>query len=95
MKREDVSLNQGSELDPADDAPDLTTLDLDSGEWFIGGRKVTPEEGKAAFRKALGAQVTISLDSDVAEYFQASAGREGIETAVNRFLRDHISREAP
>ncbi|HYA41515.1 MAG TPA: hypothetical protein VEF34_09445 [Syntrophobacteraceae bacterium] len=94
MKRKDVSLNQSSALDPGDDAPDLTTLDLDSGEWFIGDRKVTPEEGKAAFRKALGAQVTISLDSDVAEYFQASAGKEGIEAAVNRVLRKHIGKAA-
>jgi len=95
MKRKDISLNQSSGLDPEDDAPDLTTFDLDSGEWFIGDRKVTPEEGKAAFRKALQTQVNVPLDSDVAEYFKEKAGREGIQAAVNRVLREHISREAP
>ena len=94
MKEKDVSLNQGSDLDPEDDAPDLTTLDLNKGEWFIGEKKVTPEEGKAAFRKALQEQPTISIDSDVAAYFRLKAGKEGIEAAVNQFLRKHIKEEA-
>ena len=94
MKRKEASLNQSSVLDPDDDAPDLTTFDLDSGEWFIGDRKVTSEEGKAAFMKALQAQVSVPLDSDVAEYFKEKVGREGIQAAVNRVLREHIRREA-
>ena len=87
-------MNQSSVLDPEDDAPDLTTLDLDKGEWYIGDKKVTPEEGKAAFKKAMEQQATVLLDPDIAEYFQSKAGGEGIEAAVNRFLRERISGEA-
>ena len=91
MSGKDITMNQNSVLDPEDDAPDLTTLDLDKGEWYIGDKKVTPEEGKAAFKKAMEQQSTVLLDPDIAEYFQSKAGREGIEAAVNRFLRERIS----
>lgn len=84
-----------SGINPEDDAPDLTTIDLSKGWFETGGRRVSEEEGKAAFRKALKEHVNVSLDSDVAQYFQASAGREGIQAAVNRVLREHISREVP
>ncbi len=93
MIEKDVPSNQRSALNPEDDAPNLTTLDLDSGEWFIGDRKVTPEEGKAAFRKHLREHVSVSLDADIAEYFQTKVGKDGIDAAVNRVLRVHTGSE--
>ena len=46
-------MNPDSTLDPEDDAPDLATLGLNGGEWSVGNGKVSLEEGKAAFRRAL------------------------------------------
>ena len=42
-------------IDP-DDAPELTGEEMDRPDavWSIGGRQVTPAEGKAAFRAMLG-----------------------------------------
>ena len=41
-------------VDP-DDAPELTGEEMDRPDavWAIGGQQVTPDEGKAAFRKML------------------------------------------
>jgi uncharacterized protein (DUF4415 family) len=92
-EKENISTNS-SVLDPEDDAPDLTTLDLSKGWFERGGERISDEDGMAAFRKALEGQATITIDSDIAAYFRAKAGEEGIETAINRFLRERISLEA-
>jgi len=94
MKGKEHITANSSVLDPEDDAPDLTALDLSKGWFERDGKRMSDEEGKAAFRKALEEQATITIDSDIAAYFQAEAGREGIEAAVNKFLREHIGLEA-
>jgi uncharacterized protein (DUF4415 family) len=94
MKEKENTSTNSSVLDPEDDAPDLTTLDLSKGWFERGGECINDEEGRQAFGKALEEQQTITIDSDIAAYFQARAGREGIETAVNRFLRERINLEA-
>lgn len=95
MSAKDISMQQNSILDPADDAPDLTTLDLESGEWYIGERKVTAEEGKAAFRKAFAgfeaepkASVTLRVDREVLEWFKRQG--KGYQKRMNAVLKAYV-----
>jgi uncharacterized protein (DUF4415 family) len=84
---------KSSWVDP-DDAPEITEADMERGEWFIGGVKVPPEEGKAAFREMLGKkQVNMLLDRQVIEYFKAKAGGRGYQTLINETLKQVIERE--
>ncbi len=48
-------------VDP-DDAPELTGEEMDRPDavWSIGGRRVTPDEGKAAFRAMLNVEGSVS-----------------------------------
>jgi uncharacterized protein (DUF4415 family) len=78
-----------------DDAPELTKEALANARWAIGGTEVTPEEGKAAFRKALQRgrppvaaprkMVSLRLEPDVLAALRAT-GR-GWQTRVNDLLR--------
>ena len=36
-----------------DEIPELTDESVERGRWFVAGSEASPEEGKAAFRKAL------------------------------------------
>lgn len=84
---------KSSWVDP-DDAPEITKADMERGEWFIGDLKVTPEEGKAAFREMLGKkQVNMMLDVTVIEHFKAKAGGRGYQTLINETLKQTMERE--
>ena len=81
-------------VDP-DDYP-LTGEELDrpDGVWKIGGKKVSPARGKAAFRELLGKkQVNMMLDKSVVAHFKAKAGGRGYQTMINQALRDAMQRE--
>lgn len=82
-------------VDP-DDAPELTGKELDrpDGVWRIGGKRVSPERGKVAFRKLLGkTQVNMMLDKSVVAHFKAKAGGRGYQTLINRTLHEAMDRE--
>ena len=77
-------------VDP-DDAPDLTEFnpDLDKGTWHVGGKKVTAEEGIAAFRdRVTKKQVNMMLDQDIINHFKRLAGGRGYQTLINQTLRE-------
>src|ERR1700739_3981149 len=78
-------------VDP-DDAPQLTGKEIHRADarWRIGGKDVSAEEGKVAFRAALRAgktRVNIHLDNDVIAYFKEKAGERGYQTLINAALR--------
>lgn len=84
-------------IDP-DDAPELTDDFFDQGEWKIGDRPVSPQEGGAALRKALSRgrpkaehpklALTVRYDADVIEAFKATG--KGWQTRMNAALRDWL-----
>jgi uncharacterized protein (DUF4415 family) len=102
----------GSNLDRVDahevkaeefeEIPELTDESVKRGRWFVAGSEASPEEGKAAFRKALKRgrpkasapkiSTTIRLDAEVLEAFRATG--PGWQTRLNRVLRDWL-REHP
>ena len=68
--------------DDRDEYPGVTQADLD----------------RAAFRVGLGPvprkqRITISLDTNVVEYFKAKAGKRGYQTLINETLRRATERE--
>ena len=81
-----------------DDAPELTTKSLATGQWTVGGRPVSPEEGRAAFRQAMKrgrprsesprTMVSLRLEQDVLAALRAT-GR-GWQTRVNALLREAV-----
>jgi len=81
-------------VDP-DDAPALTGEELrrPGGKWRIGGREVSSEEGKAAFRKVLKGKtrVNIHLDNEVILHFRSKAGERGYQTLINAALRKEVA----
>ena len=94
MNVKDVTTKNSSVLNPEDEAPDLTTLDLSKGWFERNGQRISDEEGKAAFRAMLGKrQVNMYLDVEVIEYFKAKAGGRGYQTLINETLRQAIERE--
>ena len=94
MNVKDVTTKNSSVLNPEDEAPDLTTLDLSKGWFERNGQRISDEEGKAAFRTMLGKrQVNMYLDVEVIEYFKAKAGGRGYQTLINETLRQAIERE--
>lgn len=84
--------------DEYEDIPELTDELLERGKWMIGGKEVSAEEGRAAFRKASKrgrpkaakpkVSTTIRLDADVLDAFK-SFGR-GWQTRLNDALRDWL-----
>lgn len=85
-----------------DDAPELTGEEVDHGVWRIGEKVVSPEEGKAAFAKALRGRppvaaprkaINIRLSQDVLESFKATG--KGWQTCVNEALRDWLKTHNP
>jgi len=86
------------QTDEYDEIPELTEEDFERGKWYVGGKEVGAEEGKAAFRKALKrgrpksqstkAVTTIRLDEDVLAAFKAT-GR-GWQTRMNDALRQWL-----
>jgi uncharacterized protein (DUF4415 family) len=80
----------------ADDAPDLTGAELSQrgAMWKMGGKRVSPAKGKAAFRAILGKrQVNMMLDNVVIDHFKRRAGGRGYQTLINEALRESIARE--
>jgi uncharacterized protein (DUF4415 family) len=77
-------------VDP-DDAPEFTGDELlrPDVKWRIGGKEVSPEEGKAAFREALHgkSRVNTHIDNDLIAYYKAKAGSRGYQTLINSALR--------
>lgn len=81
-----------------DDAPELTTKSLATGQWTVGGRPVSPEEGRAAFRQAMKrgrprsqaprTMVSLRIEQDVLAALRAT-GR-GWQTRVNALLREAV-----
>lgn len=94
---EKLSASNPEWTDP-DDAPELTEEFFECGEWKVGDRQVSPEEGKTAFRKALKRgrpkaavtkiSTTIRLDADVLEALKAMG--HGWQTRINSVLRDWL-----
>jgi uncharacterized protein (DUF4415 family) len=86
---------QKDAIDP-DDAPPLTGEELKRPDvkWRIGGKQVSPEEGKAAFRAALHGKTrtNIHFDNDVIAYYKAKAGPRGYQTLINAALRRDMER---
>ncbi len=84
-------------VDP-DDAPELTDEFFEKGQWMIGDRPVTAQEGAAALRQALARgrpkvekpkqALTVRYDADVVAAFKAT-GR-GWQTRMNDALRDWL-----
>jgi uncharacterized protein (DUF4415 family) len=82
-------------VDP-DDAPELTGEELDrpDGKWRVGGREVSPEEGKAAFRGLLRKKrISIWLDESIIEHFKSKAKGKGYQTVINETLKTAIEQE--
>jgi uncharacterized protein (DUF4415 family) len=87
-----------------DEIPELTGDELldPKTKWFIGEKEVAPEEGKAAFRKALKrgrpkaettkVPTTLRLDADVLEAFKATG--KGWQTRINHVLREWVKKKA-
>lgn len=83
-----------------DDAPELTDEFFERGEWKIGGKEVSPKEGKAALRAAVGrpagsdkTATTIRLDNDVIDAFRATG--KGWQTRMNAALKDWLKSHSP
>lgn len=66
-----------------DEYPKVTQADLDRAKFRVGL--------KPAPRKR---RITISLDSNVIDYFKARAGERGYQTLINEALRQTKEREA-
>ncbi|MBN6742249.1 BrnA antitoxin family protein [Acidithiobacillus sp. MC6.1] len=80
-----------------DDAPELTGAELDhpEGQWLQGGKALSADQGRAAFREQLSKkQVNMLLDADVLGYFKQKAGGRGYQTLINRTLRESMERES-
>lgn len=82
-------------VDP-DDAPELTDEFFEHGEWKIGDRKVSREEGRVAARRAMGRPkltrpkqaLTVRYDADIVEAFRSTG--PGWQTRMNDALRDWL-----
>lgn len=83
-------------VDP-DDAPELTDEFFEKGVWSIGGKVVTPEDGRAAMRQQMRGRppvevkrpmVSMRLDPDVLAHLRASG--KGWQTRVNAVLRQAV-----
>jgi uncharacterized protein (DUF4415 family) len=91
-------------VDP-DDAPELTGKEMDRPDvvWSIGGRQVSQEEGKTAFRQMLkvgrppgsGTKIstTVRFDAEVIDSFRATG--KGWQTRMNDALRDWLKTHSP
>lgn len=78
-----------------DDAAPLTRARLKGGTWTVGGRRVAPAAGRAAFGAALGKRkVNMFLDAEVVDFFKFRAGGRGYQTLINDALREAMRREA-
>lgn len=107
-KSRDSGRSLSSEVDRADaqesqpeayeEIPELTDDSIERGQWFVAAAEVPPQEGKAAFRKALKRgrpkasatkiSTTIRLDAEVLEAFKATG--HGWQTRLNQVLRDWL-----
>ncbi|QDX82455.1 hypothetical protein B9N43_15150 [Denitratisoma sp. DHT3] len=89
-------------IDP-DDAPELTDDFFEQGEWKIGERPVSTQEGAAALRKALSRgrpkaetpkqALTVRYDADVVAAFKATG--KGWQTRMNAALKDWLKTHSP
>lgn len=83
---------KNSWVDP-DDASEITEADIERGEWSIGGVKVTPEEGKAAFREMLGKEPKQpnppATPTDAVSEPQMSSRPPPVPTVTNAPTRPH------
>lgn len=87
----------GPWIDP-EDAPELTDDFFEEGEWKIGERSVSPQEGAVAMKMALTRgrpkmestklALTVRYDADVVEAFRATG--KGWQTRMNAALRDWL-----
>ena len=76
------SFSSPSTLDDRDEYPNVTQADLDRATFRVGL--------KPAPRKQ---RITISLDTNLVEYFKAKAGKRGYQTLINETLRQAKERE--
>ena len=84
-------------VDP-DDAPELTDAFFEEGEWRIGDRVVSKQEGEAALRAGLRRgrpkadntkkALTVRYDADIVEAFKATG--KGWQTRMNAALREWL-----
>ncbi len=89
---------QGIQPEAYEKIPELTDDSVERGQWFVAATEVAPQEGKAAFRKALKRgspkasatkiSTTIRLDAEVLEAFKATG--HGWQTHLNQVLRDWV-----
>ncbi|MDO9225766.1 MAG: BrnA antitoxin family protein [Pseudomonadota bacterium] len=89
-------------VDP-DDAPELTEEWIEKGTYRIGGKVVSPEEGKAAFREMLRRgrpkaetvkeSLTVRYDADIVAAFRSSG--PGWQTRMNAALREWLETHTP
>ena len=80
--------------------PELTDADMKRGKWKIGGKDVSPAEGKAAFRAALKrgrpkaevtkVSTTVRFDADLLAAFKATG--KGWQTRLNDALREWLKK---
>jgi uncharacterized protein (DUF4415 family) len=68
--------------DDRDDYPKVTQADLDRATFRVG-RKPAPRKQR----------ITISLDTNLIEYFKSKAGERGYQTLINETLRQAKERE--
>lgn len=76
------SFSSPSTLDDRDEYPNVTQADLDRAT-FRAGLKPAPRKQR----------ITISLDTNLVEYFKAKAGKRGYQTLINETLRQAKERE--
>lgn len=89
-------------IDP-DDAPELTDDFFEQGEWKIGERPVSAQEGAAALHQALSRgrpkadaaklSLTVRYDVEVVEAFRATG--KGWQTRMNAALKDWLRTHTP
>ena len=68
--------------DDRDEHPGVTQADLDRATFRVGLGPVPRKQ-----------RITISLDTNVVEYFKAKAGKRGYQTLINETLRRATERE--
>jgi uncharacterized protein (DUF4415 family) len=99
MNGKSDDLHRRSDWVDPDDAPELTEEFFEKGQWRIGDKVVSREEGMAAARKALRrgrpkkaarkVQVSIRYSPEVLAHFRATG--KGWQTRMDEALKEWIA----
>ena len=72
-----------------DELPEINDADIARATWQIGGKAVSPSEGKTAFSAAMKKQkINLTIDPDVLGWYRAQSGGRGYQTLINATLRE-------